>query len=62
MKLTIEINTDNEVFRSGSVEEVKRIIIEGIEKLNIAMTSDVWSTSIGLFDINGNRVGILEYK
>ena len=54
-KITITINCENEAFQNGNVElaRIIRDLANEIEAFRIPET---------LYDINGNRVGIIELK
>ncbi|OPY24005.1 MAG: hypothetical protein A4E27_01342 [Methanobacterium sp. PtaU1.Bin242] len=67
MKLTIEIDTNNDAFADGKmIGEVQSIIFYALLELNSDIEShpfhDKFMEEMGLRDSNGNHVGTLTYK
>ena len=56
MKMTIEIEMDNEAFIDGGVNELKTVIENGIRSLDTIEEI----ARISLRDTNGNHVGVLK--
>jgi hypothetical protein len=56
MKVKIEISCDNAAFENDPATEVERILRNLTGKLRLP------GDSLNLFDINGNKVGKLEWE
>lgn len=53
-KLIMEIETDNDAFGEDRYGEIKRIIDSNLEKIKL-------TPLVHLFDLNGNKVGKMQY-
>lgn len=67
MKLTIEIDCDNDAFADGKLtNEVRSIISFALMDLTHDIEEHLFGNDlteeIALFDTNGNHVGLLTYK
>lgn len=63
MKLTIEIDCDNDAFQwDNGIGEVGKVINAGLIGLNEALEDGTKSYKAMLFDSNGNDVGLLTYE
>jgi hypothetical protein len=63
MKLTININCDNDTFQNADaslVGELKLIIDPALMNLQVELDSMVYPVGFKLFDSNGNAVGELK--
>lgn len=62
MKITFEIDTENDAFEGNVVGEVERVVLRAVKRLTSDETINGFLPDIGfaLFDTNGNYVGTVK--